>query len=449
MSSRQTEFRRQLDALPSWKERAQKIDERLEQTRAALLSRSEKLLGLCDDFNALAIDFWYAFRLRKREGDRILAKSQQPFWMTRGSIALSNMSITPPAGAKWWTPERTTFVFVRHAAVRFIIDAITGELLWENPSLTGDFQLHNDDELCASVASQILRNLLAIPQHQQLVSAFEALACLDGDITFLQSLEPEIEKGLAEELRTAEQRVTDLRATITKRYPQTEQKAEISAKAVHGSNGTNGASWDTLVIPQGLRENLQAYCRILRDYEAYRSVGVHLPKGLLFHGPPGCGKTQIAKTLSAEAGLNFLALFTSDCKQMWIGWSADRLATVFNEARSKQPSLIFIDELDAVCPPRGVYHDAISQEFTAQLLQEVDGLLSDTQAIFLVSASNRPDQIDSAILSRFTEQIEIPLPDATTRTALLDLFLRPLRFSGDRAYVIRALALATKGQSGP
>ena len=91
---------------------------------------------------------------------------------------------------------------------------------------------------------------------------------------------------------------------------------------------------------------------------------------------------------------------------------------------------------------------ASPRRFTAQLLQEIDGLQSDTQAIFLVGATNRPDQIDSAILSRFAERIEIPLPDATTRAALLELFLRPLRFSGDRTYITRAVALATKGQSG-
>jgi SpoVK/Ycf46/Vps4 family AAA+-type ATPase len=133
---------------------------------------------------------------------------------------------------------------------------------------------------------------------------------------------------------------------------------------------------------------------------------------------------------------------------MWIGWSADRLAKVFKEARTKQPSLIFIDELDAVCPPRGAYHDCISQEFTAQLLQEIDGLLSDTQAIFLVGATNRPGQVDSAILSRFSERIEIPLPDANTRAALLELFLAPLPFCGDRTRLIRLLALDSVGRSG-
>jgi SpoVK/Ycf46/Vps4 family AAA+-type ATPase len=124
------------------------------------------------------------------------------------------------------------------------------------------------------------------------------------------------------------------------------------------------------------------------------------------------------------------------------------LASVFSEARAKQPTLLFIDELDAVCPSRGHYHDCISQEFTGELLQQLDGIFSDSQAIFLVGATNRVDQIDSAVLSRFTEQIEIPLPDQTARVALLEVFLRPPRFSGGRARAILNLALATDGRSG-
>ena len=133
---------------------------------------------------------------------------------------------------------------------------------------------------------------------------------------------------------------------------------------------------------------------------------------------------------------------------MWIGHSADRLATVITEARAKEPTLLFIDELDAVCPPRGAYADCISQEFTGELLQQLDGIFSDSQAIFLVGATNRPDQVDGAILSRFSERIEIPLPDQTARAALLEVFLSPLRFSGDRPRAVLNLALATEGRSG-
>jgi transitional endoplasmic reticulum ATPase len=279
-----------------------------------------------------------------------------------------------------------------------------------------------------------------------MVAAFDALARLESDQTFLQSLKADADGELAQEQRATELKRERERKAEEASHTRSEPEQGVRPQAERSK--ALKAGWDTLIIPKSLRENLQAYCRILRNYEAYRAQGVHLPKGLLFHGPPGCGKTQIAKTLSAEAGLNFVALSTSDCKQMWIGWSADRLATVFKEARSKQPSLIFIDELDAVCPPRGMYHDSMSQEFTAQLLQEIDGLLSDTQAIFLVGATNRPDHVDAAILSRFSDRIEIPLPDASARVALLELFLAPIKFSGDKIRMIRRLALDTTGKSG-
>jgi transitional endoplasmic reticulum ATPase len=133
---------------------------------------------------------------------------------------------------------------------------------------------------------------------------------------------------------------------------------------------------------------------------------------------------------------------------MWIGHSANRLAKVFTEARAKQPSIIFIDELDIVCPPRGAYHDCISQEFTGELLQQLDGINSDGDAIFLVGATNQADQVDAAILSRFAERIEFQLPDETARQMLLGIFLGAMRFSGDRQAVIRSLVWATDGMSG-
>jgi hypothetical protein len=572
--ARKEELRRQLDTLPSWKQRAEKLNELLEQTIVTLATRNEKLLVLHQDFDALSLDFWrefgrvlgcedpertiaaqkermrsityldiiglitglsllfYVFCLshgniplavvvgvtgligvgvmiidplvkitRARKVAVVLGGEQEPFWLTGGNgIALSNLGINPPPGAEWCEksdrqkkfqndlsgyihnvtnglPEdgscpveqiegvpidpsqvpyhltrqdvdfikrvlcrQVTFVFVRHHSARFRIDAQTYRLIWEDGlAIAGN---GNGGELTGQGATEILKGLLATNiRYQQLVNSFISLVWLELDRALLLDLRPEVQQGLAEELRAAEQRVMDLHVA------QGKGKTEDSPQPAHDAS-VSDASWSTLIIPQSLRENLQAYCRILRDYRGYQAVGVKLPKGLLLHGPPGCGKTQIARTLSAEAGLNFMSLSTSDCKQMWIGWSADRLAKVFKEAREKQPSLIFIDEIDAVCPIRGAYHDAMSQEFTAQLLQEIDGLLSDSQAIFLVGATNRPDQVDSAILSRFAERIEIPLPDAATRAALLELFLRPLPFCGDRIGVIRRLVLASVGKSG-
>jgi DNA replication protein DnaC len=521
-SAQQIEFRRQLDAIPSWLARAQKIEDRLQETTRALAARDEHLFALRGDFDALTMDFWNAFARRlgyenpsetiarrqawqrsvghigtilffvvvtlllvvhlqtlgstgsavsigllgavvisviiiwpmvqiaraQRAAD-ILRDEQEPFWLTAGSVALSNLGITPPPGAQWWWTCRVTFVFVRSLAARFSVDALGHSLIWEDCLQSGVVSRNNG--LTGQVTAGILQNLLTANfRYRRLVETFHTLSSLDGEYFFLEALKTEVEQKIAEELRAAELRVEELRSTQARgrRQQDAPQNAQERRTPRPTPVADTKASWDTLVILPSLKETLQAYCNILRNYKDYQAQGVHLPKGLLLHGPPGCGKTQIAKTLSAKAGLHFIALSTSDCKAMWLGHSADRLATVFNEARAMQPTLLFIDELDAVCPPRGAYADAISQEFTAQLLQEVDGLLSDSQAVFLVAATNRLDWVDSAILSRFAEKIEIPLPDELARQALVKVFLGPIRFAGDREQIIRALAHASNGQSG-
>jgi DNA replication protein DnaC len=386
---------------------------------------------------------------RAQKAADILRKEQEPFWLTAGSVALSNLGVTPPPGAKWWWTGRVAFVFVRSLAVRFSVDALSPSIIWEDCLQSN--VVSRDKGLTGQGAARILQELLTTNfRYRRLVETFRTLSSLDEEYFFLEALKTEVEQKISEELRAAELRVEELRSTQTRgrrhqECPQTEQEPRIPRQT---QAADTKASWDTLVIQPNLKETLQAYCKILRDYKDYQAQGVHLPKGLLLHGPPGCGKTQIAKTLSAKAGLHFIALSTSDCKAMWLGHSADRLATVFGEARALQPTLLFIDELDAVCPPRGAYADAISQEFTAQLLQEVDGLLSDSQAVFLVAATNRLDWVDSAILSRFAEKIEIPLPDEQARQALLKVFLGPIRLAGDREQVIRSLVRASDGQSG-
>ena len=521
-TAQEIEFRRQLDAIPSWSARAQKIEDRLQETTRALAARDEQLYALRGDFDALTMDFWNAFArslgcenpsetiarqqawqrsvghigtilffivatlllvvhlqtlgstgsavsigvlgavvisvvviwpvveiARAQRVAEILRNEQEPFWLTASPVALSNLGITPPPGAQWWWTGRVAFVFVRSLAARFSVDALGHSLIWED-SLASNVVSRNTG-LTGPAAAEILQNLLTADfRYRRLVETFHTLSSLDGEYFFLETLKTEVEQKVSEELRAAELRVEELRSTQARGRHQ--QEAPQNAQEPHTPRPTpvadTNASWDTLVILPSLKETLQAYCKILRNYKDYQAQGVHLPKGLLLHGPTGCGKTQIAKTLSAKAGLRFIALSTSDCKAMWLGHSADRLATVFSEARAMQPTLLFIDELDAVCPPRGAYADAISQEFTAQLLQEVDGLLSDSQAVFLVAATNRLDWVDSAILSRFAEKIEIPLPDELGRQALLKVFLGPIRFAGDREQIIRSLAQESDSQSG-
>jgi AAA+ superfamily predicted ATPase len=211
------------------------------------------------------------------------------------------------------------------------------------------------------------------------------------------------------------------------------------------------SSWDDLILPAETKDDLRTYCEILRRANHYRAQGVRVPKGLLLGGPPGTGKTQTARVLSREAGFKFISCSTADLKVGWIGHAAAKVKDVFTQAREHSSALIFLDELDAICPRRGLYHDCISQEVTAQLLTEVDGVSSNGQAIFVVAATNRLDMMDGALLSRFTDNLTIGLPGPEARMQLMKLFVgkTPFKVSGTPEIEILArLSLATENKSG-
>jgi SpoVK/Ycf46/Vps4 family AAA+-type ATPase len=208
------------------------------------------------------------------------------------------------------------------------------------------------------------------------------------------------------------------------------------------------ATWDRLIVSQELKDTLQAYCRILRNYEEFKTKGVNIPRGLLLFGPSGTGKTQIARTLSSEGGLSFIGCTTSDIKQGWIGHSAQKVREIFTRARSQAPTILFIDELDVVAPARGTYHDTITTEIVGELTQQLDGIRSDGRAVFVVGATNRVDAVDTAILSRFVEQIEIELPDESARQQLLEVFLRGVSCNGSLQDLAARLAVLTPNLSG-
>ena len=209
----------------------------------------------------------------------------------------------------------------------------------------------------------------------------------------------------------------------------------------------NDATWDRLIVAETVKDNLRAYCRILRNYEEFRSRGVTLPRGLLLYGPSGTGKTQIARTLSNEGGLSFIGCTTSDIKQGWIGHSAQKLREIFTRARSQAPTILFIDELDVIAPARGAYHDTIATEIVGELTQQLDGIRPNGPAVFVLAASNRSEAIDPAIRGRFVEQIEISLPDQEQRKQLLEVFLRGVSVD-NISEIAEQLALVTADYSG-
>jgi AAA+ superfamily predicted ATPase len=209
------------------------------------------------------------------------------------------------------------------------------------------------------------------------------------------------------------------------------------------------AEWDGLILPTNTKKSVQIYCDILKNYKLYIDQGVPMPKGLLFYGPPGCGKTETARVISKMAGFFFKSLSSADLKVGFIGQAAVAIQNAFNEARTKAPSVVFIDEIEASCPIRtGGCNDVIDREVLAQLLQESDGIKStDTAPVFVFGGTNRPELIDPALLERFTERLEIPLPDVESRVQLLRKFIGRIPLE-DHDTTVAHVALLTEGLSG-
>jgi SpoVK/Ycf46/Vps4 family AAA+-type ATPase len=216
-----------------------------------------------------------------------------------------------------------------------------------------------------------------------------------------------------------------------------------------GSTATDAqASWDTLVLAETTLRELKTTAGLLQHADTFRKRGIGVPRGLLLYGPPGTGKTQIARTLANETGLRFIAASTADIKQGFLGQSGQKVRELFERARESAPSLLFLDELDIIAATRGGQSDAILTEIVGQLLQELDGIAAQTQPVFVLAATNRRDQIDAAVLSRLSKQIEIPLPDRDAAQRLLMVMLagKPLTF--DLATGTQTLALRADGMSG-
>jgi cell division protease FtsH len=173
----------------------------------------------------------------------------------------------------------------------------------------------------------------------------------------------------------------------------------------------------------------------LKDPEKYQRLGGHIPKGVLIVGPPGTGKTLLARAVAGEAGVPFFSLTGSDFVEMFVGVGAARVRDLFMQAVKNAPSIIFIDELDAIGKARGVSmltgNDEREQTLN-QLLAEMDGF-DPNQGVIIMAATNRPEILDAALLrpGRFDRQILVDRPDIKGRTKILGLHAKKVKLSED------------------
>lgn len=213
------------------------------------------------------------------------------------------------------------------------------------------------------------------------------------------------------------------------------------------STGVERLSWDDLILPESTLAEFRSLGRELVHAEELRGLGVAVPRGILLAGPPGTGKTQLARVLACESGLAFIAASSSELKAGYTGQSGGLVRQLFEKARGQAPCILFLDEIDAVAPSRGD-GDAFTGEIVAQLLQELDGVATRKGQVFVLAASNHPDRIDAAVRSRFERRIAIGLPDEAARAAILALQLvdKPVDF--DIGPACTALAAGSEGLSG-
>ncbi len=222
------------------------------------------------------------------------------------------------------------------------------------------------------------------------------------------------------------------------------------AQVFEGGKTTNTTFNDVAGLDEA-KEELQEIVDFLKNPKRYTDLGAKIPKGALLVGPPGTGKTLLAKAVAGEASVPFFSLSGSDFVEMFVGVGASRVRDLFKQAKEKAPSIIFIDEIDAIGRARGrsVSMGANDERENTlnQLLTEMDGFGTNS-GVILIGATNRADVLDRALMrpGRFDRQIFVDMPDLNERVAILKVHLKPLKL--DDAVDVEFLARQTPGFSG-
>ncbi len=215
----------------------------------------------------------------------------------------------------------------------------------------------------------------------------------------------------------------DFRAALKKIEPSAMREVFVEVAEVH---------WDEV---GGLEEAKQSLVEAvewpLKYPEAFDSVGVRPPRGILLYGLPGTGKTLLVRALATESNVNFISIKGPELLSKWVGESERAVREVFRKARAAAPALIFFDEIDSVIPARGSGSDSmVTERVVSQFLTEMDGLV-ELKDVVIIAATNRPDLIDSSMLrpGRFDRLIYIPMPDKDARKRILEIHLSRMAVS--------------------
>ena len=205
-----------------------------------------------------------------------------------------------------------------------------------------------------------------------------------------------------------------------------------------GNNGANvvaekpNVTFDDVSGCDELKASVQNDIECLKNPSLLTEMGARMPKGIVLYGPPGTGKTLIAKAIAGTAGVPFISASGSDFIEMYVGVGAQRIRSLYKEARAKAPCIVFIDEIDAIGGKRGMAQNSERDQTINALLTELDGFAG-SEGILTICATNRLDMLDSALIrpGRFDKQLAVPLPDRAGRFAILTKHARNKRLAED------------------
>uniref|UniRef100_A0AAQ6IK12 AAA+ ATPase domain-containing protein n=1 Tax=Anabas testudineus TaxID=64144 RepID=A0AAQ6IK12_ANATE len=269
-------------------------------------------------------------------------------------------------------------------------------------------------EAAMSAVNRVLLELRGQPESQRCQEESRQQCCTiqQGELWHLLLLLKNTETLSEEELAGLSILMSDFQDALASVQPSAKREGFATVPDV---------TWEDVGALQDIREELtMAILAPVHSPEQFRALGLSAPSGVLLAGPPGCGKTLLAKAVANESGLNFISVKGPELLNMYVGESERAVRQVFQRGRNSAPCVIFFDEIDALCPRRSGHESGASVRVVNQLLTEMDGLETRRQ-VFIMAATNRPDIIDPAILrpGRLDKTLYVGLPPPADRHAIL------------------------------
>ncbi|NVM28620.1 MAG: CDC48 family AAA ATPase [Candidatus Helarchaeota archaeon] len=261
------------------------------------------------------------------------------------------------------------------------------------------------------------------------VGADVAALCREAAMKALRRYLPKInieeEEIPPEVLDQIEVRMADFISALKEIHPSAIREVLIEIPNVHWSDVGGLEN-----VKQELREAVEWP---LKDPKSFKRLAITPPKGVLLVGPPGCGKTLLARAIATESEANFISIKGPEVLSKWVGESEKAIREVFRKARTAAPAIVFFDEIDAIAPMRGMTHDSnVTTRVISQLLTEMDGLEA-LRDVVVIAATNRPDIIDRALLrvGRFDRIIYVGAPDLESRRMIFEIYTHDMPLAED------------------